>query len=108
MKKMSTHRSEEQRKVSAYKEKGLHPSRVIRTASAVGGLFSVDLQQLQVERELRVCWNAWHFPLAVCQFCGDDDATFAANRHARNTDVPALDDIATSKGEGERLALLVG
>lgn len=39
---------------------------------------------------------------------GDDETTLAANVHADDADIPALDDLALADLEGERRALLVG
>ena len=68
----------------------------------------LDLEELDVEDKLRVGRNAGESLLAVCERRRDGDATLTTDSHAGDTNVPALDDLATSELEGERLALLVG
>ena len=68
----------------------------------------LDLEKLNVERQLAVARNAGERLRAVCELGGDRQTTLATNAHADDTDVPSLDDLAFADLEGERLALLVG
>ena len=52
----------------------------------------VDLQQLQVEGQLRIAWHPCHSLLAVCEIGWDDDATLTACLHTCNANVPTFDD----------------
>lgn len=67
----------------------------------------VERDHLDVEDEGRVGGDAGERRLAVGQVGGDGYPALGANRHAGDTNVPALDDIASTELEGERLALLV-
>lgn len=71
-------------------------------------LRSLDLEELDVEGQLAVAGDTRKGLGAVGEAGGDGKATLAANAHADNTDVPALDDLALADLERERLALLVG
>jgi hypothetical protein len=68
-----------------------------------------DRDALDVEDQVRVGRDVrGRTLLAVCERSGDGEATFTARGHAGDTDVPALDNLADAKLEGEWLALLVG
>lgn len=68
----------------------------------------LDLQQLDVKGQLRVSRDAGLRLAAVGKVCGNGETTLATNSHALDADIPALNDLATTGSEGERLALLVG
>ncbi|KAF1736493.1 hypothetical protein CRV24_002099 [Beauveria bassiana] len=68
----------------------------------------LDLEQLDVKGQRAVGGNAGQSLAAVGEIGGDSQATLATNRHADDTDVPALDDLALTNLEGKGLALLVG
>lgn len=70
--------------------------------------FLLDLEKLDVEDQGAIRGNAVKTLVSVGHVGGDGKAALAANRHAENTDIPALDDLTLSDLEGERLALLVG
>lgn len=67
-----------------------------------------DLQQLDIEDQLGVGWDAGNALLAVREMRRDRDAALATDGHAGDTDIPALDDLALAQLESERLSLLVG
>lgn len=67
----------------------------------------LDLDALDVEDQRRVTRDAGKALGAICQVCGNGDSPLATNGHAGNTNVPALDDLAATELEAERLALLV-
>lgn len=69
---------------------------------------SLDLKKLDVEHQGAVGRDAGQALGAVGEVGRDGQATLAADGHAEDTDVPALDDLALAGLEGERLALLVG
>lgn len=70
---------------------------------------SIDRDALDIENQVRVGGNVrWSTLLAVGQGSGNGKATLASSSHTSNTNVPALNDLANTKFEGERLALLVG
>lgn len=77
-----------------------------RTGSKNRQLF--DLQQLDIEDQLRVAGDAGESLLAVRKVGGDGDAALTTDSHAGDTDIPTLDDLTLTQLEGERLALLVG
>lgn len=68
----------------------------------------LDLEQLNVENQLRVGRNAREALLAICEAGRDGDTALATDRHARDTDIPALDNFTLPELEVERLALFVG
>lgn len=68
----------------------------------------LDLEKLDVKDQLAVGGDAGESLGAVGEVGGDGQATLAANGHADDANVPALDDLAAAGLEGERLALLVG
>jgi hypothetical protein len=69
----------------------------------------VDRNALDVEDQVRVGGNVRGSTLlAVGHGSGNSKATLTASSHASDTDVPALDDLADTELECERLALLVG
>lgn len=68
----------------------------------------LDLEQLNVESQLAVGRDAGHATRAVSEMGRDGQSSLATNGHTDNTDVPALDNLALTDLEGERLALFVG
>ena len=68
---------------------------------------SVDVDKLDVKDECRVLGNAGDILAAICVLCWNGETTFAANSHALNTNVPALDHLSGAELERERFALLV-
>lgn len=68
----------------------------------------VQRDELEVEGELRVWWDAGQLLASVGVLCWHNDASLRTDTHALDTDVPALDDIAVTELELERLALGVG
>lgn len=68
----------------------------------------LDLEQLDVELQGAVGGDAGKTLGAVGKAGGDGQTTLAADSHALDADVPALDDLALASLEGEGLALLVG
>lgn len=68
----------------------------------------LDLKKLDVEDESAVAGDAREGLAAVRHAGGDRKAPLAADGHAKDADVPALDDLALADLEAERLALLVG
>lgn len=68
----------------------------------------LDLKQLDVELQGAVGGDAGKTLGAVGKVGGDGQTTLAADGHALETDIPALDDLSLACLEGERLALLVG
>lgn len=68
----------------------------------------LDLQQLDVEDKGAVCGDTRNGFAAIGKVCWDGESALSTDRHTSNTNVPALDDLAGSELEGERLALLVG
>lgn len=69
---------------------------------------SLDLEELDIEDQCAVTGDAGHATGAVGKVSRDGQTTLAADGHADNTNIPALDDLALTGLEGERLALLVG
>jgi hypothetical protein len=67
----------------------------------------VQGQHLNVKDKRGVGGDSRHALASVAHARRYRDTTFAANLHSGNSQIPALDDLALSKGEGERLALLV-
>jgi len=67
-----------------------------------------DGNELQVEDEFRVCGNAGHGFVAVCKLGRNGDASFTADSHALDTNIPALDDATVTELKAEWFALLVG
>jgi hypothetical protein len=68
----------------------------------------VDLDDLDVEDEGGAARDVWGSATGTVGVVGGDgDPALGANGHAGDTDVPALDDLAATELEGERLALLV-
>ena len=67
-----------------------------------------DSKQLDIEGELAVRRNAGQRLAAVREVCRDGQPALTTDRHADNTDIPSLDDLAAASLEAERLALLVG
>ena len=68
----------------------------------------VDLDDLDVEDEGGAARDVWGSATGTVGVVGGDgDPALGADGHAGNTDVPALDDLAATELEGERLALLV-
>lgn len=68
----------------------------------------LDLKHLDIEGQRAVGRNAGHTPRAVGEIGRDGQASLAANGHADNANVPALDDLVLADLEAERLTLLVG
>jgi hypothetical protein len=69
----------------------------------------VDRNALDVEDQVRVGRNVRGSTLlAVRHGGGNGEAALTTSGHASDTDVPALDDLANTELEGERLTLLVG
>lgn len=68
----------------------------------------VQRDELEVEGELRIWWDSGQLLASVGVLCWHNDASLSTDTHALDTDVPALDDIAVTKLELERLALGVG
>ena len=67
-----------------------------------------DCKQFEVEDELRVWWNVRRRSLAaVSVMRWNGDSSFAANRHASDTDVPTLDHFAGAEFESERFPFFV-
>ena len=67
-----------------------------------------DRDALDVEDQVRVGGNVRGSTLlAVFESGRNGETALAASSHASNTDVPALDDLADTELEGERLTLLV-
>ena len=90
------------------RQTGSRPEQVQAASRAVAGSRSLDLEELHVEDERAVRRDAGNGPAAVGKVGGDGQAALTTDRHAENTDVPALDDLALADLEGERRALLVG
>ena len=67
----------------------------------------LDLQQLDVEDEGAVGRDAGEGFAAIGGRGGNRQATLAADSHAEDTDIPALDDLTLADLEGERGTLLV-
>jgi hypothetical protein len=68
-----------------------------------------DRDALDVEDQVRVGRDVrGRTLLSVCERGGNGKTTLATGGHAGDTNVPALDDLADTKLEGEWLALLVG
>ena len=85
-------------------EVGGSSARRIRTIERL-----VDRDALDVKDQVRVGGNVRGSALlAVGHGGGDGEATLTTRRHTSDTNVPALDDLADTELEGERLALLVG
>lgn len=88
---------------------GVEPDAALYRRGLVTARHLADRNALDVEDQVRVGGNVrGSTALAVRKSGGDGEATLAAGRHASDTDVPALDDLADTELEGERLALLVG
>jgi hypothetical protein len=68
----------------------------------------LDLEELNVEDQLRVRRDAREALLAVCQLRWDGDTALATDSHASDADVPALDNFTLSEFETKGLSLLVG
>lgn len=68
---------------------------------------SLNLEELQVESEIGVRGDIRHSLLAIGEMRWDDNATFATNLHAGNTNIPAGDDRTITKLEFESWAFLV-
>lgn len=68
---------------------------------------SLDLEKLNVEDQLAVGWDAGDALAAVGEVGRNRQTTLAADGHASNADIPALDNLALTQLEGERWALLV-
>lgn len=85
---------------------GLDPRCSQSTASVSTRLF--DGEKLDIEDQLAVGRNAGELLAAIGKVGGDCQATLATDSHAGDTNVPALDDLASAGLEAERLALLVG
>jgi hypothetical protein len=69
----------------------------------------VDRDTLDVEDQVRVGGDVRGSTLlSIGHASGDGKAALTTGSHASDTDVPALDDLADTELEGERLTLLVG
>jgi len=62
----------------------------------------VQRDEFEVERELRVWWDARELLVSVGVVCWNDDASLSTDTHALDTNVPTLDDIALAELELER------
>ena len=67
----------------------------------------LDFHELDVKNEIAISGDAGHSFASVCKMRGDGESALAADLHANNSNVPALDDLANTKLEREWLALLV-
>lgn len=67
----------------------------------------LGFQQLDIKGEGAVGRDARLASATICQLCGDDKSALASNRHASNTDIPALDDFTGTKLKAKRLAALI-
>lgn len=67
-----------------------------------------DLEELDIEDQLRVTGDTGESLLAVGKVRRDGDTALTTDSHAGDTDIPALDDLTLAELEVERLALLVG
>jgi hypothetical protein len=67
-----------------------------------------DAHQLDVKYECAVAGNTWLSFASVSKMCRNCQTSLSTNRHASNTDVPALYNFTRSKLEAERRTLLVG
>lgn len=67
-----------------------------------------DLQQLNIEDQLRVGGDTREGLSAVGHLGRNRNATLTTDSHAGHTDVPSLDNLALAELEAKRLALLVG
>jgi len=64
-------------------------------------------QQLDVKDQGAVGGNTWKSFATVRKACGDGESAFTSNLHTSNSDIPALDDFASTELESKRLTLLV-
>jgi hypothetical protein len=67
----------------------------------------VDGDQLEVEHKLRVGGDSGHAFATVGEMSRNGYSALTTNTHALNPDVPALDDLAATKLEFERLTLSI-
>lgn len=79
-----------------------------RDVCSSSALRLLDLQKLDIEDERAIRGDTGDALASVCKVGGDCETTLTADRHAHDTDVPALDDLALTDLEGERRTLLVG
>lgn len=68
----------------------------------------LNLQELDVEDESAVGWDTRKSLAAVGEVGWNGETTLSTDGHAGNTDVPSLDDLASTELEAEWLTLLVG
>ncbi len=68
----------------------------------------VYLKHLDVEYQGRIRWDSRKGFAAVGQASRDGYSSLAADRHACDANVPALNDFTGAEGEGEGFALFVG
>jgi len=67
-----------------------------------------NAQQLDVKDQSAVSRNTREGFAAICKACWDGESAFTSNLHACNSNIPAFDNLTSTKLESERLALLVG
>ena len=59
----------------------------------------LDLQELDVEDEVAVAWDAWDTFATICVVGGDEESALATNLQAGNTNIPTLDDFSNTELE---------